>query len=210
MDDEMKEAFQNACLELGGLGERVPAKAIAKGVGIISEGTETANDVAARLDVPVSQINSRDVEAIVVQGSELKDLNSQQGATVAVTSDGVNDSPALMKADIGIAMGLAGSDVSKQAADMILLNDNFASIITGVEEGRLIFDNLKKCTAYTLTSNIPEITPFLLFIVLCIPLPLGTVTILCIDLGTDMVKAESGPGSWISCAMDWGAGQTCV
>lgn len=88
----------------------------------------------------------------------------------------------------GVAMGIAGSDVSKQAADMILLDDNFASIVTGVEEGRLIFDNLKKSIAYTLTSNIPEISPFLAFILCDIPLPLGTVTILCIDLGTDMVS----------------------
>jgi len=71
------------------------------------------------------------------------------------------------------------------------LDDNFASIVTGVEEGRLIFDNLKKSIAYTLTSNIPEISPFLMFILLDIPLPLGTVTILCIDLGTDMVPAIS-------------------
>ncbi|XP_006038919.2 sodium/potassium-transporting ATPase subunit alpha-3, partial [Alligator sinensis] len=290
LDEEMKEAFQNAYLELGGLGERVlgfchyylpedqypkgfafdcddvnfttenlcfvglmsmidppraavpdavgkcrsagikvimvtgdhpiTAKAIAKGVGIISEGNETVEDIAARLNIPVSQVNPRDAKACVIHGTDLKDMTTEQideilqnhteivfartspqqkliivegcqrqGAIVAVTGDGVNDSPALKKADIGVAMGIAGSDVSKQAADMILLDDNFASIVTGVEEGRLIFDNLKKSIAYTLTSNIPEITPFLLFIMANIPLPLGTITILCIDLGTDMVSS---------------------
>merc|ERR1711892_1651088 len=122
---------------------------------------------------------------IIVEGCQ------RMGAIVAVTGDGVNDSPALKKADIGVAMGISGSDVSKQAADMILLDDNFASIVTGVEEGRLIFDNLKKSIAYTLTSNIPEITPFLVFMCLSVPLPLGTVTILCIDLGTDLLPAIS-------------------
>merc|ERR1711963_1258080 len=92
---------------------------------------------------------------------------------------------------VGVPRRLFYPDVSKQAADMILLDDNFASIVTGVEEGRLIFDNLKKSIAYTLTSNIPEISPFLLFILADVPLPLGTVTILCIDLGTDMVPAIS-------------------
>lgn len=94
-------------------------------------------------------------------------------------------------ANIGVAMGIAGTDVAKDAADMILLDDNFASIVKGVEEGRLIFDNLKKSIAYTLSSNIPEILPFLLFITMRLPLPLSTVLILFIDLGTDMVPAIS-------------------
>jgi len=292
LDEEMKESFNNAYLELGGLGERVlgfcdyrlpaekypvgfpfdadncnfpvhglrfvglislidppraavpdavskcrsagikvimvtgdhpiTAKAIAKSVGIISDGNETVDDIANRLNIPAKEVDPRQAKAAVVHGIELRDMTSEQlddilrhhteivfartspqqkliivegcqrlGAIVAVTGDGVNDSPALKKADIGVAMGIAGSDVSKQAADMILLDDNFASIVTGVEEGRLIFDNLKKSIAYTLTSNIPEISPFLFFMCASVPLPLGTVTILCIDLGTDMVPAIS-------------------
>jgi sodium/potassium-transporting ATPase subunit alpha len=112
------------------------------------------------------------------------------GHVVAVTGDGVNDSPAIKQADIGIAMG-SGSDVAKNAADMLLLDDNFCSIVNGVEQGRVVFDNLKKSITYTLTSNIPELTPFLTFIIIQCPLPLSTILILCVDLGTDFVPAVS-------------------
>jgi len=85
----------------------------------------------------------------------------------------------------------SGSEVAQNAADMLLLDDNFSSIVNGVEEGRLIFDNLKKSIAYTLSSNIPEISPFIIYMAAQVPLPLSTVLILCIDLGTDMVPAIS-------------------
>ncbi|KAJ8713516.1 hypothetical protein PYW07_013886 [Mythimna separata] len=123
------------------------------------------------------------------QKLQIVEACQREGGVVAVTGDGVNDAPALKRADIGISMGITGSQVSKQTADIILMDDNFSTIVIGIEEGRRIFDNLKKSVCYILISNVPEIAPVFMFILFSIPLPLGVMTILCIDLGTDMWPA---------------------
>lgn len=173
------------------------AESIAKRIGIIKGETPrivTGLDLESMSDEKLKVVLKDEVIfARVAPEQKLKVVTALQelGNVVAVTGDGVNDSPALKKADIGVAMGISGSDVAKEAADMILTDDNFASIVNAVEEGRAVFSNIKKFCTYIFTSNTPEAFPFIFYVLsgARIPLALNVMHVLSIDLGTDMIPA---------------------
>ena len=172
------------------------ALAIAREIGLVNTGHPlvVGGDELRRMSPAQLQLALDAKEIIFARvAAEQKMLIVQalkkKGEIVAVTGDGVNDAPALKTADIGISMGIAGTDVAKEAADLILLDDNFASIVAAIEEGRAVFENIRKFLTYILSSNIPELVPYLAFMLFRIPLPLTIIQILAVDLGTDMLPA---------------------
>jgi Ca2+-transporting ATPase len=176
------------------------AESIARRIGIFRSGRPrliSGPDLDAMDDDTLRAALGEEVLfARVAPEHKLRVVSTLQGLgnVVAVTGDGVNDAPALKKADIGVAMGISGTDVARESADMVLADDNFASIVNAIEEGRGVYANIKKFVAYIFTSNMPEAWPFILQIMLNIPLALTVMQILAIDLGTDMVPALADNG----------------
>ncbi|WP_374475722.1 cation-translocating P-type ATPase [Zoogloea sp.] len=172
------------------------ALAIARQIGLVrSETAEViCGDQLGRLSVAQLQL-ALDAPEIVFarvaadQKMRIVEALKSKGHIVAVTGDGVNDAPALRCAHIGIAMGLTGTDVAKEVADMVLLDDNFASIVVAIEEGRAVFQNIRKFITYVFTHNVAELVPSLAFALFAIPLPLTPVQALSIDMGTDSLTA---------------------
>ncbi len=171
----------------------VTAKAIAEKLGIRKRGRViTGAELDALSDDALrEQINSIEVYARVSPAHKLRVVDALQahGEVVAMTGDGVNDAPALRKADIGIAMGITGTDVTKEAAEMTLTDDNFASIVAAVEEGRVIYGNIKKYLMYLLSANLGEIGLMAGASVMGVPMPLTAVQLLYVNLATDGLPA---------------------
>lgn len=167
------------------------AQAIAENIGLDVDAVLTGEETQSMSDEDLMKLLFHSDVLFARMRSEQKlriaTLLQKNGDVVAMTGDGVNDAPALRKADIGISMGIKGTEVAKEAADMILLDDNFASIVAAIEEGRTVYFNIKKFVTYILSSNIPEIVPYILQFFLRIPLPLSVIQILSIDLGSDML-----------------------
>ncbi len=171
----------------------VTAQAVARELGLLKTGrVVTGAELEEMKDEQLQrEVETIDVYARVSPAHKLRVVTALQanGHIVAMTGDGVNDAPALKKADIGIAMGITGTDVTKEAADMTLTDDNFASIVAAVEEGRGVFGNIKKYLMYLLSSNIGEIGLMAGSALLGLPLPLTAVQILYVNLATDGLPA---------------------
>lgn len=169
-------------------------EAIARDLGIIAEGEHgiTGSQIDAMSDDELRQALDRTSAYARVSPEHkmrLVRLLQEKGQVVAMTGDGVNDAPALKQADIGVAMGITGTEVSKGAADMVLTDDNFASIVAAVEEGRTIYDNIRKFVRYLLSSNVGEILVMFLALLVGWPIPLLAIQILWVNLVTDGLPA---------------------
>lgn len=169
--------------------------AIARDIGLISgdptiiEGKDCASMPDEQLRLELKKENLIFARMSPQNKMHVVSLLIEDGYRVAVTGDGVNDAPALKKAHVGIAMGLCGTSVAREAADIVLLDDNFASIVHAIEEGRAVFENIRNFITYIFASNIPELIPYIGYILFGIPLPLTIMQILAVDLGTDMFPA---------------------
>jgi Ca2+-transporting ATPase len=173
---------------------KITAMAIAKELGILKEGGLALT--GAELDKLGDEefekkVENIDVYARVSPSHKLRVIEAfdKRGDIVAMTGDGVNDAPALKKADIGVAMGITGTDVSKEAAAMVLTDDNFASIVSAVEEGRGIFQNIKKYLIYLLSCNVGEVLIMFAAGLMAMPVPLVAIHLLWVNLTTDGLPA---------------------
>lgn len=172
------------------------AEAIARQIGLVNHAVRvvTGEGMGHLSDAQLRQIVKYRSGLVFARMSPEHKLRLVQaykdnGEVVAVTGDGVNDAPALRAAHIGVAMGMNGTDVAREAADIVLTDDNFATIVTAVEQGRTVYQNIRKFMTYILSSNVAELLPFLLMVALKIPPALVIMQILIIDLGTDIVPA---------------------
>lgn len=172
------------------------ALALARRIGLVRSerplvitGDRLARLSAAELQLALDAEEILFVRLAADQKLRLVEAFQARGLTVAVTGDGVNDAPALKRAEIGVAMGRSGSDVAREAADLVLVEDDFSAIVAAIAEGRTVYANVRRFLTYILTSNVPELVPFLAFALLAVPLPLTVPQILAVDLGTDLFPA---------------------
>ena len=203
MIDPAREGVKEAIEQCGSAGIKVimitgdhptTAKAIARQIGLLHDGdiVLTGQDLDKLSDTELSaQIDSIRIiaRALPIQKTRIVDALQKKGHIVAMTGDGVNDAPALKKADVGIAMGITGTDVSKEVAKTILVDDNFATIVRAISEGRNIYDRIIKSTKYLLACNVGEVTAVFFAVLLSYPLPMITLQILLMNLLTDGLPA---------------------